>query len=139
MSRLFPAFVTGRGAVALLLLRLLSGVALMHHGWGKIQNPFHWMDKADAPAPAVFQALAALSEWGGGLALVAGLLTPVAAFGIACTMAVAVATHLGKGQPFIGQGGSWELAGVYLVNALTLLLLGPGALSVDARLFNKRG
>jgi len=43
-----------------------------------------------ASVPGFLQGLAALSEFGGGLALIAGLLTPLAAFGIACTMVVAV-------------------------------------------------
>src|SRR5438876_1563329 len=93
MHRLFPTFVTGRGAIGLLLVRLVTGAAFMFHGWYKIQSPggpFGWMG-AEAPVPGFLQGLAVLAEFGGGLALIVGLLTPLAAFGIACTMVVALA------------------------------------------------
>ena len=41
-----------RGSIAVLLLRLVAGVAFLFHGWGKIQNPMHWMDKAPNPRQA---------------------------------------------------------------------------------------
>ena len=69
------------GSVGLLLLRLVMGVAFVLHGWGKIQNPMGWMGP-EATMPAVLQALAAISEFGGGLALIAGLLTRSASLGI---------------------------------------------------------
>ena len=81
-----PAFAD----VSLLLLRFVAGLAFMFHGWGKIQNPFGWLGP-DAPVPGIFQALAALSEFGGGLAWIIGLLNPLASLGIAITMAVGLA------------------------------------------------
>jgi len=122
-----------RGSTAVLLLRLVAGVAFLHHGWGKITNPFHWMDGAPGAPPAILQALAALAEFGGGLGLVLGLLTPVCIVGISCTMAYAVYFHISKGDPFVakGGGGSYELALVYLVTMLSLMLTGPGRYSVD--------
>jgi len=130
----FPEPIRGRAAVGLLLLRLYAGLALMQHGKGKIADPFHWMDRAPSPPPGFLQALAALSEFGGGLALVLGLLTPVACFGIACTMAFATYTHVAKGDPFVGRSGSFEPALGYLVTAVLLALAGPGAYSLDAQL-----
>ena len=41
----------------------------------------------DAPVPGALQFLAFLSEFGGGIALLLGLLTPVAALGVLSTMA----------------------------------------------------
>lgn len=129
-----PAFTS----FALLLLRVTTGVAFVIHGWPMIQNPFDWMQKD--PAPPVFQALAALSEFGGGIALALGVLTPLAAFGILCTMAVAVYTHVKGGDPFVAKvGGKWEPAAVYLCIALMLIATGPGRLSLDRRLFGVRG
>ena len=67
MKRFFtPELHSSRASLGLLALRLLAGIALMHHGWGKIQHPFGWMGP-DAGTPAFLQALAALSEFGGGL------------------------------------------------------------------------
>ncbi len=124
---------------ALLILRAVGGGAFMLHGWGKIQNPFGWMGP-DAFAPPVFQALAALSEFGGGLAWILGLLTPLASFGIACTMVVAAWMHaVTRGDPFVGKGGpSWELAALYFCIAVVFMAAGPGRFSLDNKLFGGR-
>lgn len=127
------------GSVALLLLRLVMGVAFMFHGWGKIHNPMGWMGPA-APVPAVFQALAAVAEFGGGMGLIVGLLTRLAALGITCNMTVALAmVHIPHGDPFVSAKGgpSFELAAIYLACALLFVVLGPGRLSLDALLFGK--
>lgn len=124
---------------ALLLIRWIAGTAFIFHGWGKIQNPFGWMGP-ESPVPAFFQFLAALSEFGGGIAWVVGLLTPVASFGIGCTMAVAVYTHkVIMKDPFVSQGGgSYELALVYLGISILLLSLGPGRFSLDSKIMGNR-
>lgn len=114
-------------SVGLLVLRLVFGIAFMLHGWGKIQAPFNWMGP-DAPVPGILQALAALSEFGGGLAMILGLLVPLATLGMAITMAVAMQVHISKGDPFV-QG--WELAAVYFSMSVMLMLVGPGRFSLD--------
>lgn len=124
------------GSAALLVLRLVAGLAFMFHGWTKIQNPLGWMG-AEATVPGILQALAAVSEFFGGLAWILGLLTPLASFGILSTMSYAVYMQVSQGQPFIGQGASYELALVYFSIALVLILIGPGRFSLDARLFGK--
>jgi putative oxidoreductase len=137
MIRIFPTFVGGPGAVGLLLLRLVSGAALMLHGWGKVQHAYEWMNAFPNPAPPVMQAVAAYCEFGGGLGLLLGLLTPLAALGVAGTMTGAlVLFHLPQGHPFVAVGQpSYESALLYLAVALMFLLAGPGKLSVDALLF----
>jgi putative oxidoreductase len=139
---LYPNAVGGRGSVGLLLLRLVMGTAFVFHGWPKIQNPLHWMDAMGGSGmPGVLQALAALSEFGGGIALVLGLLTPLAALGIGATMSVALGlVHLPMHHPFVGAPGqpSYELTAVYLAAAILLLLVGPGRLSLDALLFGSQ-
>lgn len=124
--------------LSLLLVRAVVGLAFMFHGWRKIQNPFEWMGE-DSWAPGFLQALAALSEFGGGLALILGLLLPLAAFGIACTMAVATWTHaIVRGDPFVGRDGSFELPFVFFCIALVLLAFGPGRFSLDRVIFGIR-
>ena len=85
----------------------------------------------DAFAPGLLQALAALSEFGGGIAWIIGLLVPLASLGIACTMAVAVCMHaFMRGDPFVSVGGSsYELAAVYFCVSILLLAAGPGRFS----------
>lgn len=134
-----PLRLSGRVSAGLLIFRLVVGLAFLFHGSGKIQNPFGWMGP-DAGVPGAFQALAAVSEFGGGLAWMLGLLTPLASFGLACTMTVAVWMHAAVlHDPFVSlQGGrSYELAGVYLCAAVLLLLAGPGRFSVDRIVFGE--
>lgn len=122
---------------AILLVRLVVGIAMMMHGWGKIQTPFSWMGP-EAPVPGIFQGLAALSEFGGGLAWVLGLLTPLASLGMLFTMAVATLFHATKGDPFVSTGGpSYELALLYLVLVVFMLFNGPGKISADHKIFSR--
>jgi len=90
--------------------------------------------------PGAFQALAACSEFFGGAALLVGLLTPVACLGLMCTMAVAVfVLHKNHSPLFVPNPGAMEPAACYFVIALTILLLGPGVLSLDSDFFGKGG
>jgi putative oxidoreductase len=140
MSWLFTDTKSVRGSTALLLLRVVMGAAFILHGYGKIQNPTEW---AGNMYPGYLQALAAVAEFGGGIALILGFLTPVAALGLAATMAVAVFhVHMPADDPFVATGpgqASYELGAVYLACSLALLLLGPGRFSVDGCLSCLRG
>lgn len=128
-------YVDGTPAVGLLFLRIFAGYSLAQYGMMKIPHPFSWMGP-DAPVPGILQALAAVSEFFGGLALIFGVLTPLACFGIMCTMFVAVLSMLGMGAGLIGQK-SWNLPGLFFVIALSLFLTGPGILSFDYFVFGR--
>lgn len=149
MNYLFGPFPGGRMAVALLLGRLVCGLGMALHGWEKAHRGygFHWGDTISiAPGNDLhilpfFQGLATLSELGGGMALIFGLLTPLASLGIVSTMAFAIVSfHLGKDEPFVNLqgGGSWELNALYLVIPLALVFSGPGKISLDWLLFGPR-
>lgn len=136
-----PSRQTSTASVALLFLRLVMGVAFMIHGWQKIKNPTAWVMMPNTHIPALFQFLAALSEFGGGAALILGLLTPLACFGMACTMAVAVYVHCAMfHHPFIDNTGkgSYELAAVYFAVSFLFFLVGPGKWSLDRVLFGEQ-
>jgi putative oxidoreductase len=86
------------------------------------------------PAPLAFLAIAA--EFFGGLGLILGLLTRIAAFGIAVTMLVAIATVHGAFGFFMNWSGTQKGEGFeyhLLVLAMTafLMIRGGGAFSVD--------
>lgn len=124
--------------IALLLVRVVGGLAMVIHGWPKIQDPMGWMGP-DPFAPGFMLALAAVAEFCGGIAWIVGLLTPIATFGVACTMGVAVYMHaVMNGDPFVGKGASYELAAVYLAVSLLVLAMGPGRLSFDRAVFGER-
>jgi len=138
----FGRFATGRASYGLLALRLVMGYAFVLHGLGKIQSPggaFGFMGP-QSPIPGFLQGLATLAEFGGGLALIFGFLTPLAALGIIATMAVAYLTvFFPKGAPFVSnEGSSFEIVFVYLAAAFLFLTAGPGSLSLDALLFGKK-
>ncbi len=132
----FPASVD----FALLLIRLVCGYAFILHGWEKIQNPMGWMGP-DSPIPSVFQALAAISEFVGGIALILGFVTRLASLGLLITMLVAVYVHAAQmGDPFVNPkgAGSYELPAVYLCIMVLLLAAGAGGFSLDKALFGTR-
>jgi putative oxidoreductase len=135
MTRTYPTDLS----VVLLLLRLYVGIAFMFHGYGKIQNPMGWMGP-DAPIPGVLLALAAISEFCGGLSLIIGLLFRLSTLGILCTMAVATSFHLMHGDPAVNLTGgvSAEPAIVYLLLALLLFVSGPGKFSLDSKIFGNK-
>jgi len=127
-------------SAALLLVRLVAGVAMVLHGWPKIQKPMEWMNSMPDPPPGFMQAIAAVFEVGGGVLLALGLFTRAAALAIAAVMVGALAlVHIPKGDPFVSPGGpSCEPASVYLVLSLLMAVLGAGAYSLDAIVFRRR-
>jgi putative oxidoreductase len=137
MDKIWGDFVGGRAAWGLLVVRLVFGSALTLHGLQKMSSPLGWMG-ADSSVPGVLQFLAFFSEFAGGLAILVGLLTPLAALGVAITMVVAmVMAH--ASDPFVSASGpSKEGAASYLAVALLMLLSGPGVLSLDRLLFRQR-
>jgi putative oxidoreductase len=84
--------------------------------------------------PAVAWAwIAALSEFGGGLLLALGLLSPLGSLAIAGAMLVAIATvHWANGFWSGKRGYEFNLALLAAVAAIALI--GPGAYSLDGAL-----
>lgn len=138
MKNFFKTYpLSNKMSLGLLIFRIVVGLAFMFHGYSKIQSPMNWMGE-NGP-PGIFQLLAAVSEFGGGLAWILGLLFPLSSIGIFCTMAVATHFHaIVRGDPFVGKEGSYELALVYLVTALLLFLTGPGKYSLDQKIFGSK-
>jgi len=121
--------------IGLAWLRLFAGIGMAGHGYGKLfgahMNGFtDSVAKLGLPGDAQMMAqLAAWSEFAGAILVIIGLLTRVSALMIVGTMCVAFFVA-GSGQPF----GERELAFTYLAAFGTLVLTGPGRLSVDAAL-----
>jgi putative oxidoreductase len=121
----------------LLVLRVGIGLYLsLAHGLGKMPPPEMLVRGVEAmgfPAPVVFAWLAGLSEFAGGLLVALGLLTRPAALMILFTMGVAAfRVHLNDPwTPSASGGASKEMAMLYLVPALALLLTGAGRFSID--------
>lgn len=135
-SILFGSAAPSRGTdAALLLLRLGFFLPMAFlHGLGKLPPSEGFIGGTAAlgfPLPVVFAWAAGLSEFLGGLLLAAGLLTRPAAGLLAFTMAVA---FFGAHGAALSGDNSGEMALLYLVASVVVLVAGPGLYSVDARL-----
>ena len=132
-------------AIACLVLRVVLGVIMIPHGMQKLFGAFGGpgLEKTAAffssvgLTPGSFWAwVAALVELGGGIFLVIGLLTRVAAFLVAVEMATAILkVHAPK---FFVSGGGMEFALALAAVAASVLILGGGDFSVD-RVFGLEG
>ena len=94
--------------------------------------------------PALFAFLAIAAQFFGALGLVLGLLGRVAAFGIACTMLVAIAkvhSQVGFFMNWTGKqaGEGFEYHLLALAIAGAIMLRGSGALSIDLALTRPGG
>ena len=145
MNKFFGPFHGGRAAAGLLAVRIAFGVGIILHGWDKVVNggPFHWADSMGplSAIPHPLQAVATFTEIGGGLAMIFGLLTPLAMLGLIITMAVALLKGH-PGEPYVSLDRpfkpTYELVAHYGIVAVGLLLAGPGTLSLDYWLFGRR-
>ncbi|MFJ6938060.1 DoxX family protein [Streptomyces sp. NPDC101132] len=122
----------------LLVLRLGLGLTMAAHGsqklfgWfggGGIEGTGQFFGMSGYPAPEAMAVLAGLTETFGGLALVLGLLTPLAGAAVTGTMINAVAV-VWSGSFFAPKGVEYEL--LLATAAAALTLTGPGRYAVDA-------
>jgi putative oxidoreductase len=113
----------------LLLLRLLAGGVFVAFGASKFVN--HASELASfktygLPAPEVLVVVVGVIELVGGVLLITGILTRLAALALAGDMVAAIiVSGIARGEPI-----SLTVAPAELVAMLTLLWTGPGALSV---------
>ncbi len=120
MHRFFSNFPRGHAGVGLLLLRAAVGItAILHGATGLSDNLHHNVAGWGAASLAV----------AGGASLVAGFLTPFAG---AMILIGAVGTVLASDIE------SPDIQVLVAVLAVAVILLGPGATSLDARLFGRR-
>jgi len=127
----------------LTVLRLVFGIVFFAHGAQKMLGwfggyGFHgtmgFFAQLGVPAPFAFLAICA--EFFGGLGLIVGLLSRIAAFGIICNMIVAILTvhvHNGFFMNWYGnqKGEGFEYHLLAIAGLLVVLIKGAGALSID--------
>ena len=118
-------------------LRLGAGIILIMHGYPKLFGPkpgpkgFAGYLKSLGFSPPLFWAyVVGISEFGGGVCLILGFLTRLAALVVAIQFLVIILrVKWAKGLD-MGQGG-WEYDLALLVIALSLLVTGPGRVALD--------
>ena len=122
----------------LLILRVFTGVLLIHHGYEKLANienfaaafvrPLH------LPFPITLSYIAAFSEIVGSWFLNTGFLTRFGALAIAGTISVAIyhAIAINGFNIYL-----LELLGLYFAAAAMVLAAGPGRFSLDELIVRK--
>lgn len=121
--------------LALLIMRLAVGVIFAAHGLQKLTEMGFagvsgMLESMGVPAAGVLGPVLALGELLGGLGLIAGLLTRVAAAGLAIDMLGAMLlVHL-PGGFFLPEGIEFTLA--LLAANVAFLIAGAGRYSIDA-------
>ncbi|MBI4472237.1 MAG: DoxX family protein [Acidobacteria bacterium] len=116
------------------ILRVVVGLIFVAHGAQKlfqfgITGTAGAMEQIGLPLPLLSAILATAAEFLGGIALVTGLYTRLAAIPLAFTMLVAALTVHLKGGFFLPAGIEYTL--VLLAANIALVLTGPGALALD--------
>jgi putative oxidoreductase len=133
----------------LTILRLACGIMIFPHG---LQKTFGWFGGAGfsvqmagferSHIPAVFAFLAIMAEFLGGLGLILGALTRIAAFGLAVDMLVGVYLIHWPNGLFMNwsgrqKGEGFEFHILVVAMAIVLMARGGGAASVDHALAKK--
>ena len=129
----------GRSGLAALILRVALGGLLAGHG---SQKAFGWFNGPGLEGTSGFMemlglrpgrlwgTLTALSELGGGVLTVLGLLHPLGPLGVIGSMSIATTkAHWGK-PIWVTEGGA-ELPVTNIAVATALMLNGPGKYSLD--------
>jgi uncharacterized membrane protein YphA (DoxX/SURF4 family) len=124
LHRLFSAFPAGFPGVGLLLLRVVVGATLLAHGVLCLLSPERLTLNL-----SVICALLLLS----GLCLLIGFLTPIVSL-LACFEALGIAFSVLPAPLTNSFDSKLALAPIVAIS-LAIALLGPGAFSLDARLF----
>jgi putative oxidoreductase len=117
LQRLFSTFAHGLPGIGLLLLRMLAGIALIHYGIVDLREAHQFASMA----PQIIAA-------GAGVLLLVGLWTPVA--GALVAIAEVWIAFSRAGDPWIPI--------ILATLGATLAMVGPGAWSIDARLFGRK-
>jgi putative oxidoreductase len=128
--------------IAMLVLRVGVGAIFATHG---LQKAFGWwegpgwagwkgaMSYLGIRPPLLWASISLVAELGGGLALIAGLLVPLAGAGlVALTIVLSKKVHWPNG--WWSTKGGLEFPVAFGVGAFAVQVLGPGAWSLDAAL-----
>ncbi|MDT5007282.1 MAG: putative oxidoreductase [Mycobacterium sp.] len=128
---------TSTAEVGLLILRIGVGAALVQAGLIKALDfgaTAGFMEAGGWRLPTIGALMVTIAETLGGIGLILGVLTPLAACAVAGAMICAWAVN-------VSQGAFWSepfnVPFLLFLGATTLLLTGAGAYSVDARVLGR--
>jgi putative oxidoreductase len=130
-----PAVTDKRLDLALLVLRLVIGTIFIAHGWQKV-FVYHItgvtvsFTQMGIPMAGLVAPFVSVLELIGGIALLLGAFTRIAASLIAIDMLCAIVLVHSKGGLFVPKGVEFVLGN--FATLVALALVGAGAYSVDA-------
>jgi uncharacterized membrane protein YphA (DoxX/SURF4 family) len=127
LQRAFSGFPTGYPGLALLLLRLVVGGAASSQAWLQVTANNGALNPTVAVALLVFVT---------GLALIIGFMTPLASVLLSAGGLLLMLNSSITGHLLLFESGMARLE--FIAMSAALISLGPGALSVDARLYGRR-
>lgn len=125
----------------LAVVRVVTGIVFLAHGWQKVftygfAGVTGSFTQMGVPVPGLTAPLVSLLELLGGIALIVGLLTRLAALGLAINMLGAILiVHLSAGF-FLPNG--YEFAFTLMATCIAIMLMGPGEYSIDAGISGRR-
>jgi putative oxidoreductase len=134
------ALASRLGFLAPLLIRVTVGVVFIQTGWGHLTHMSDtiaaFRDDFGVPLPEINARIASCTEFLGGILVLVGLGTRLAALPLAFTMLVAIATAKRGQLSGVSFDSLTTLLGLeewsYLVMFLVIAIIGPGRVSVDA-------
>lgn len=133
IARLFDNRLRGRATIVPVVARVLAGIVFVAFSLGKFTDHQRYIEDFvtfGLPESSLLVYLVGLLELGGGLALIVGFLTRLAALGLGLDMVGAVVTAGVQ----VGGPIHLGLAPALAVVMFFLIWSGPGPYSVDARL-----
>lgn len=116
---------------ALLVLRLVLGAIMIAHGYSKVFGGLshHEQFVGNLGLPGWLAYFSPAAEFFGGIAVIAGLLTRIAALGILINMSVAIGkVHWKNG--FTGNG-NYQFPLALAAIAFALIFFGAGPIALD--------
>lgn len=123
--------------LALLIQRICVGMIFWVHG--VMKAPLRKIKPSEQlPASSLrILKILSISEPLGAIAIALGLLTQLTAFCFVLVMIGAIRYKRKTKMPFMAKGsaGGWEFELLLLVASLSVVLLGPGRISLDHLLF----
>ena len=136
LHRLAPA--------APVIARVVVGVIMAAHGWDKLQDGPAGFGQGllaglGIPAPEVVAWIVTVIELGGGIALIVGALSRLAALANVGVLIGAIVTVKAEAGLIAEEGVGYELDLALIAGLLVVALLGPGRPSIDHALGIERG
>jgi uncharacterized membrane protein YphA (DoxX/SURF4 family) len=148
---MLASMIGDRRDLALLLVRIVSGLIFMLYGWKHIvgvEGYTAFFGSINIPMPELMGPFVAWLEFLGGIAILAGILTRYSSILLAITMLVAIVSYkygvgVGDAEDFLGTGltdsrsASWNVELLLMTTSLVTFFMGAGKISIEMMLFKK--